>query len=116
MKMRQISGDKKTGERLASGPVRPIRGNVTDDLNGVSCSGVDNRASANSVNSNAVDQIGFVNSRANVSGEKAERVGFHSRITKPAHLNAQPKRVTGWEQWYTALWKIKNSDRDQNER
>ena len=76
------------------------------------------RAAANSVNGNAINQIGFAARlpSANGSREEAEGIRLDSRESQPSNVDADRTRLLHWQKCYGALWEFKLSFEKQHNR
>ena len=70
---------------------------------------MENRPSTDSVDDNAVDEVGApgVLPCANVAGKEAESVGSKSGKAKPSNLSAYVDELALWRECYGDLWKLK---------
>ena len=69
------------------------------------------RATTNTVNGNAVDEIGFSNCLPSTHSavEKTKSIGFDSREAEPSNIDTNIAGLIHWQQCYGDLWKIKIS-------
>src|SRR5262245_37403244 len=116
MKMRDILSNQQSGESFTSSAVCLVCGHRANNADIIDAVGVDDRAAADSINSDAINQVGVsvVLPGADAAGEEAERVGFYRGESQPTNLNADSQRRLSWEEWYRLLWEFKVSVWDNN--
>jgi hypothetical protein len=95
VKMRHISGDRKTRESVSP---TDISGDRSDDLHSLSFSGVKNRTAADSSDGYAVNQIAvtLLLSCTDHTREETKSGGRESGEPKPTHLCPDSKGDTVW--------------------
>ena len=116
MKVGDILCDGETRQGVASGSIAHVSGDGADKLNSVSIVGVDDRASADPVYRNPVDEIGMVATSTNVARKEAEGAGGKTRIPEPSNLSSNVQGGATWEEWYKLLWKAKVSRLEEDNR
>ena len=114
MNMRDILSYGQPRQILPRGPVGNVRGNNADNprpvIGGVvGHRDVEDRTTAYPVNRNAIDQVGglIANLGTNITGKKAERIGFDCGEPDPANLGPDHQNLITWKEWYKILWKFK---------
>src|SRR6266566_125793 len=107
MEVRDISRDRQTRKSLSRSPAADICGDATDNLDPLGLSRIHDGASTNSIDRDAVDQIGVppLLSGADIAGEEAKRIGRDGGKPKPSDLSSNNERHRDWEKWYQGLWK-----------
>lgn len=77
-----------------------------------------NRTSADTVDCNAVNQVGVspTLSRTYRPREEAQRGGLDSRVSEPTDINSNPAGLLLWKESYGGLWKLKMALEKQNNR
>jgi len=76
------------------------------------------RTSADSINGNAINQVGMTPFLSGTDSSRKETLSprSNSRESKPSNLGSDREQGTVWEQWYDFLWKIKMANGHQNNR
>ena len=118
MEMRNILGDSQAGQSLAGGPVGGVGADNANNLNSLCASEVQNRAAANPVNCNPVNQVSIskILPSTDVAGKETEIVRSNGGETEPADLRANIDALAHWEQCYGDLMKLKISFEEKNYR
>ena len=100
VEVRNILSQKQPRQRFATRSIGVVSGNGSDDLSSLSYMMVDNGASANAIDSNAVDEIcptcRFVG--ADAAREKAQLIRLYRWEPKPADLGADGNWLVRREQ------------------
>ncbi len=109
MKVRNITGNRKSRKRLAGRAVADVSGNAADNLNALGVSRINYGASANPVDSDTVNEIRMspVLTSADISRKETERMRRDGGKAKPSDLSTNSQRTTTWEEWYQRLWEFK---------
>ncbi len=109
MEMTDILSKRQSRKSVSRRDVRSVSCENTNDANTIGFGGIEDGASANAVDGDAVYQIGLsvFSSRANTAAEKAGRERLDAGESEPTDLDACGENVTRWEEWYRALWKVK---------
>lgn len=116
MEMGNILRDGESRQDISGGAVAHVGRDSSDKLDSFGINGIDNRATADSVDGDPVNEVGMLTSSADVSRKEAESVSRKSRIPEPPNLGSNVKRGSSWEEWYKLLWKAKVSRRKENHR
>ncbi|MEK6968166.1 MAG: hypothetical protein AABX51_06050, partial [Nanoarchaeota archaeon] len=89
MKMGDILGNRKTGQRAVGSTVSYVCGHDTDKLNAFCSSAVNNGTTTDAIDSNSVDKISLeiVPPCDDSTGEKAQSTCLNSGISEPSNLN-----------------------------
>ena len=116
VKMRNVLGDRQARECGAGRLVGDVSCDDTNDLSAVSGVKKDNGATADPIDSHAVDEIGtpVLSASTDNSGEKTQLRGCNGRIPEPADLNPNIEGLVPWEECYRRLWEIKMRFLKQN--
>ena len=107
--------NRKSRQRVAGVPVSDIGRDRSDNLDSIGFRGVKNRAAADAVDRNSVDQVGMelVFPGANISREEAQRSArANSGKAQPSDLDSNSQPGIAWEQVYERLWEFKLRCRD----
>ena len=109
MKMRNILSIEQSGKSIASGSVCPVCGNNTNNLNPIGAMKICDGTSADSIDSDTVNEIGFpeVLPCTDVTGEETESIGLDSGEAKPTDLVADAERRAEWDKFYKLAWELK---------
>ena len=118
VKMRDICSDSQSREIFTSCSVTDISRNRSDYLDSVSVGQMKDRTSADSINGNAINQVGMTPFLSGTDSSRKETLSprSNSRESKPSNLGSDREQGTVWEQWYDFLWKIKMANGHQNNR
>ncbi len=118
MKMRNVLGDSQTGQYFTSSSISAVGGDGANDLDTVRFGEMEHRATADAVDSDAINEvcIPILLAGADISGEEAEVMRSDRREAKPANFRANVDERAHWKKCYGALWDLKLSFEKQNYR
>lgn len=118
MEVRNISRNRQSRKGVSSRSIADISGNGANDLRPVSFGRVDDRASADSVDCHAIDQIRMppLLSGTDIARKETEGMRSDSRKSKPSNLGSDRQRDARWEEWYRTLWQLKMARLNQDHR
>ena len=110
MKMRNVLSVEQARKSVTAGAVCPICGHNTNNPNPISAMKICNRTSADSVNSDTVNEVGFPERLpcTDVTGEETESIGLDSGEAEPTDLVADAERRAEWDKIYKLAWKFKS--------
>ena len=111
MEMGNIPSNPQTGGGLSGrSSVTDIGGYCSDDLDTFSLSRINDRPTTDTVDCNAVNQVGMTPflSRTDVPSEKTESTSCQTGVSEPSNLRADSERNADWEEWYRILWKLRD--------
>lgn len=76
------------------------------------------RAPADAVNGNAVDEVRLSGllPGAHSARKEAQHVGLYDRVTEPADIDADTARLLHWHKCYRELWELKAAFNKQHNR
>ena len=107
MEMRYILCYKQPWKCLSCCSICSICGNGSDDMNAVSRVGIKNRAAADTIDCDAVDQITArpLKMSANYAGKETDLMGLYRWIAEEANIASNRRRRPFWLQWYEDVGK-----------
>lgn len=91
MEVRNILSIKQTRQRDTSGSIGSICGNNSNDLNSVNCINTDNRATANAIDCDTINQISFTGFLpcANITGKENKECKVQYRVNPTIQLQSR---------------------------
>ena len=109
MEMRNVLSDQKTGKGFSGDTISFVRINGSDELDPFGTCRVEDGTTANALDGNTVNEVGFseVLPCTNNARKEAQGIRLNSREAEPTDFKADTKGTTNWEKWYKILWQWK---------